>query len=627
MSLTSLIPANTDPMLRTLLEALVARNVGPLTQEDVRNQLAAITTDFEVTPPSELSIENAATPDAPVNLIAAGAFTSITLSWQQPIYAGHGFAEIYRAKNNDVNEALANGLHSYSRANVWSDTVAAGVTWFYFVRFVNLRGEVGGFAKVQGTTGETSEAIFDALDGQLTAEIGGTYYILNTAIQDAAITNAKIANLAVDNSKIANLDASKITAGTIDANRIGANTITADKMSVSSLSAISANLGSLTSGTITGGTVQTASSGARVSLSASGFQAYDSGNNVRAQINTDGSGWFGSYGSLRWTSAGGLYVNGALVGANTINTTQIAPDAITTDEIATNAINASHIQAGVITGDLIAANTILADNIYGNTLEGINIFANNAKGTSQGWPLLAAGPSTIFACFEGNNDGTTLTNDVFTVRATSARFDVPLTVNATIDMEHEPIIDVEYLSASGLTTNKFYLGVGAYAGDFQGDVRVTGTLNPFTASHECYISNYDQVSPGDIVTDLEYLGSADINNALFKCRSSTLGDCPIGVFTKYSTEVPYVITKLNLPEPIDSTPASFNAVGEGMINVCGENGNLINGDLICCSSIPGKGMKQADNLVKSITVAKVRGNWTFSSPTEVKQVPCIYLCG
>ena len=61
--------------------------------------------------------------------------------------------------------------------------------------------------------------------------------------------------------------------------------------------------------------------------------------------------------------------------------------------------------------------------------------------------------------------------------------------------------------------------------------------------------------------------------------------------------------------------------------MCGENGTIEAGDLIVTSSIAGKGMKQSDDIVRSITVAKARETVTFNSPTEVKQIACIYLCG
>jgi len=81
------------------------------------------------------------------------------------------------------------------------------------------------------------------------------------------------------------------------------------------------------------------------------------------------------------------------------------------------------------------------------------------------------------------------------------------------------------------------------------------------------------------------------------------------------------------PIPAGQKVIHINALGEGLINVCGESGDIEIGDLIVTSSIAGKGMKQADDFVRSITVAKSRQAVTFSSPTEIQQIACIYLGG
>jgi hypothetical protein len=70
----------------------------------------------------------------------------------------------------------------------------------------------------------------------------------------------------------------------------------------------------------------------------------------------------------------------------------------------------------------------------------------------------------------------------------------------------------------------------------------------------------------------------------------------------------------------------MNSVGEGQINVCGENGDIEPGDLIVTSSVAGKGMKQTDDILRSYTVAKAREQATFTG-NEIKQIACIYLCG
>jgi hypothetical protein len=74
-------------------------------------------------------------------------------------------------------------------------------------------------------------------------------------------------------------------------------------------------------------------------------------------------------------------------------------------------------------------------------------------------------------------------------------------------------------------------------------------------------------------------------------------------------------------------PIGVNAIGEGKINVCGQGGDIQIGDFIVTSDIAGKGMKQADDIARSYTVAKARENVTFANSTETKQIACIYLCG
>jgi hypothetical protein len=71
----------------------------------------------------------------------------------------------------------------------------------------------------------------------------------------------------------------------------------------------------------------------------------------------------------------------------------------------------------------------------------------------------------------------------------------------------------------------------------------------------------------------------------------------------------------------------MNSLGEGQVNVCGENGNIEIGDLIVSSSTAGKGMKQDDDIIRSCTVGKSREAVTFASVSTVKQIACIYMCG
>jgi hypothetical protein len=165
------------------------------------------------------------------------------------------------------------------------------------------------------------------------------------------------------------------------------------------------------------------------------------------------------------------------------------------------------------------------------------------------------------------------------------------------------------------------------------------------------------MEPGDIVIDTPFVIQGDMNNALTIVTKSTASQqkSVIGVFVQNSSgslpsmlvnktintqeieidgkiiskEMPAVETLKPEYEELmnDNNVCTFNALGEGLINVCGENGNIEIGDFITTSSIPGKGMKQSDDLMRNYTVAKSRENVTFSSPTEVKLIACTYHCG
>jgi len=204
-----------------------------------------------------------------------------------------------------------------------------------------------------------------------------------------------------------------------------------------------------------------------------------------------------------------------------------------------------------------------------------------------------------------------------------------------------------------------------------GKIYSTQGYAPFTGVHDGITNELDLV-PGDIVIDHSVLKQIDISNAIVEIKKSTLPNQKnvIGVFTQYIDEIPddwYVINEIpeteyhntllsgpvgengetletqivpetnvvnnnSTKELIYNIPNGYkvlhiNALGEGYINVCGENGNIEAGDLITTSSMPGKGMKQADDLLRNYTVAKARESVTFDSPTDVKQIAVTYHCG
>jgi hypothetical protein len=190
-----------------------------------------------------------------------------------------------------------------------------------------------------------------------------------------------------------------------------------------------------------------------------------------------------------------------------------------------------------------------------------------------------------------------------------------------------------------------------------GALYTNGQTANFTGAHGSLYNKDEVIEPGDIVIDTPTMIHGDINNALSIVTKSTttMQKAVLGIYVGEDTgfipfEISEIVTKEHIidhnnPSVTEQLPVRskvkaeyeelynnskvclINALGEGLINVCGENGNIEIGDYIVTSSIPGKGMKQSDDLMRNYTVAKSRENVTFSSPTEVKMIACTYHCG
>lgn len=163
MSLVAAIPANTEPQLRSLLLAMIAKLDKTPTETQV--QVGSVNT---VTDPNVIA--KAVPPTQPVGLTVVSGYTTISLSWSTPLYAGHSYTEIYRSKLNSSTDAVANGLYAYTRANAFNDSVAPGSGWYYFIRFVNVKLEVGPFASIYGESVVTSISLTNVAPGTMAVD-------------------------------------------------------------------------------------------------------------------------------------------------------------------------------------------------------------------------------------------------------------------------------------------------------------------------------------------------------------------------------------------------------------------------------------------------------------------------
>ncbi|QYG08046.1 hypothetical protein [Janthinobacterium sp. PAMC25594] len=177
------------------------------------------------------------------------------------------------------------------------------------------------------------------------------------------------------------------------------------------------------------------------------------------------------------------------------------------------------------------------------------------------------------------------------------------------------------------------VGIGATYDFYAGGGGVN--YGPFTGGHDGLALLDFKPVQGDILVDEEIACYAGISNtiAINALSSAPMQKNVIGVFVAQRPLDPQnppvalkgIVGLAFMAEIYKSI--TLNAVGEGQINVCGEGGDIKAGDYITTSSMPGKGMRQADDVLHSYTVAKAREPISFNTPSETRLIACTYHCG
>lgn len=137
--------------------------------------------------------EDLTIPGAPLGLVATGTKLSVLLEWDAAATL-IAYTEVWRSELNDLATATLIGS---TPATIYADILnEAGVTYFYWIRFVNTGGIAGDFNDDLGT---------EATTGQI-----GSAEILS-------IDGAKIIDATILNAKISSVSADKITTGILNA--------------------------------------------------------------------------------------------------------------------------------------------------------------------------------------------------------------------------------------------------------------------------------------------------------------------------------------------------------------------------------------------------------------------------
>ena len=159
--------------------------------------------------------------------------------------------------------------------------------------------------------------------GDVKFQTGSTTFIDGGIITANTVTATQIA--------ADTITATQIAADTITATELAANSVTASEINVSQLSAIAADLGTVTAGTITGGTIQTASSGQRLVVGSTGLQAINSSGTTVVTIGNDGQFRFGPSGgdNVSWNNTT-LSVTGDIIATGNIQDGAVTVPTVTT---------------------------------------------------------------------------------------------------------------------------------------------------------------------------------------------------------------------------------------------------------------------------------------------------------
>lgn len=162
-SVVSSIPQDLKAFINQVREALDGRNGEKLvTVNDlIRGGLAVAGPNNTVVPPAGGGVVS--TPATPRNVQASGAIQNIVVTWDDPLYNGHAYAEVWGSSTDDLGAAVQVGM---TPGAIFVDAVGPSVIRYYWVRFVNVLGVQGAFnavAGVQGVTGSDVEYLLDTL--------------------------------------------------------------------------------------------------------------------------------------------------------------------------------------------------------------------------------------------------------------------------------------------------------------------------------------------------------------------------------------------------------------------------------------------------------------------------------
>lgn len=565
-------------------------------------------------------------PDNVSILTATPAFGGIDVSWTLPTVNSFAVAHVvlYRGLLDTFDAALqlvVVGGDSYY------DKIDTNYRYYYWITIVSINGTVGELiGPASAVARSTIEQTIEQLTGKIDA--GVLSQSLKAELDKISILRTDLLSeiTARENSSItlaqalADVDAGVAEALSFVGQEISTRT-TNDAALAETLNLTAVTLGdNIAAATTALQTTITTVDGKVTDIGAlytakvqvngliGGFGVYNNGSVVQAGFDVD-TFWVGRTQANKKkpfiiNASGDTYIDSAFIST------------LTADKLTAGS---SAVASGKTFG-LATANTI-------NTIYGVGYFNSGAPST--------AGVLTVSTTSSGILSATTTSlpaGGFYNANSTaynSFKTTVAL-ASSTYAGEFYNVVSSKYASLCGATYAVAYSG---------------GAAGTFTGAHDGLILKTDgQPSVGDLLVDVTVYAKPNVYDSLCvnKVSSEANQKGVIGVFAQNADES-HVPSALTIPTNNVESGSFFaldpqytdidlyqkvviNALGEGLINVCGEGGSIEVGDLIVTSSIAGKGMKQADDIIRGYTVAKARESVTFNA-NEIKQIACIYVAG
>ena len=207
---------------------------------------------------------------------------------------------------------------------------------------------------------------------------------------------------------------------------------------------------------------------------------------------------------------------------------------------------------------------------------------------------------------------------------------------------------IGYSSTNGMGIR----GEGYYGGFFTNAVTATyhygsiysaylagGALGPFTAAHDGLLANTESPEIGDILDYGAVENAQDVNNVIHRVTPCSTANCKTAAGVYIDTlALEYETRPAGLGSFTESQITTlaathdvvvFNALGEGLMQVCDDGGDIAAGDLLTTSATTGKAQKQSDDIQRNYTIGRAREavDWSAESPATTKLISVIYLFG